>query len=419
MSTTLISKLTSGAVSVLVWLAILFPSPVHADSRVSAGTQFTFAENLQNDTMDVSDTYSTFNGSLNLYPLPSLEVSLMYDYSGYSDQNYLGNYSVGGCFKFVPIPVESRFGVYIFGNFNGRRYALTAPSFDNNTFDLTGAAGYRVTDWSRIRGGIAYRSVGYLANDWSDQESIELFAGANATLPLSNVFDIEIGYSFASYERVTQGDSVFIPVEGRGWEHMIEGAAGGDALNLYYPSADLKSFHLSPRFSRPLGSRTGMSVTYTYREFKDTDDAMVRGADFESLSPWLTVWHGQSVSVNVKTYLIPGVIASVGFGYFEKTFLKTLEQHDLAAKRAEWDARYEEDPENNVRLYKWEQYLPLIEVCEDISRQVFINVQKPLVLSPNLVVEPSLNFQYRSNSSHHPLYNYSGATITLGVNVRM
>ena len=88
-------------------------------------------------------------------------------------------------------------------------------------------------------------------------------------------------------------------------------------------------YYITPRFSRPIGSRTGVSITYTYSRFTNPDDAIIFGYGTEFLSPWAAVYEGSSVMLNVKSYLIPHLVVSAGSGYWEKTYLKSLQKHPI------------------------------------------------------------------------------------------
>ena len=49
------------------------------------------------------------------------------------------------------------------------------------------------------------------------------------------------------------------------------------------------------------------------------------------LSPWSSVYEGNALKINVKTFLVPRLILTAGFGIWEKTYLNTLEQRVVAS----------------------------------------------------------------------------------------
>ncbi len=379
-------------------ILILSATAAYGDFRAQFSSNATYTDNLMSDSSGLADAYSTQSSSLKYYPFPSVEIAANADISFYRDLVGFGSHSGGGSVQFIPLPAESDFSLFFTSNFSARRYRQSFETFDNNSFSATGAVGYRINERIRARGGIVYRSVAYLANNSSDQESFEVFSGVNIALPGRNALDIETGMSFAGFETVSQGDYKVGP--GHPFELPTEKGGG---LNLNYTSSDLKSFHISPRFSRPIGSRTGVSATFTYREFFNTDDAIVLGAGVENLSPWQSVWQGRSISLNIKTYLVPSFIVSGGFGYFDKSFLMTLDILD----------------QKRLRHAFYEQFINTMTIRNDIGRKFYLDIQRPVTLSHGLVIEPSLNLQYTNNTSQHLLYSYSGATITIGVSVRM
>jgi len=351
-----------------------------ADVSFDFGSSHTDASNLLNDANDFDDAYTSSDASLTFYPLSSLEWSLKGDYTYYKDFIGLGNYSLGTGMTFIPLSADSRTPLHFSSNFSGRLYREGFQDFDNNTFDISGTIGYNLSTATQMRGGLAYNSTAYVRTESSDQESFTIFTGCNASFLGSNAIDIEVGYSFASYTYIEPIDPEF-PILDPNFRFVK------------FTDGTLKSLSFSPRYSRPLGSKTGLSVLFTYREFFDHDEAIVLGSTFENLSPWSSVWQGRAVSLNLKTYLVPHFIVSGGVGYWNKSFLRIADL-DVA-------------------------FLTQVVERQDEQTKFFLNIQDPIVTGAGYVLETTLGFEYTNNTSSKPLYDYSGFNLSIGFRVRM
>lgn len=216
----------------------------------------------------------------------------------------------------------------------------------------------------------------------ADYEQYELFTGFNLVVYGSNSLDIETGWGFTSF--------TFID----------------DALKFFdyvHPKASLRdgrfrSFYVSPRFSRPLGSKTGISVTYTYRHFTGADHSVVLGYGTGFLSPWASVFDGSSISAQLKSYLIPRMVVSAGAGYWDKTYLKTMERvFNEAYSGWEW-------PAPNV-----------VKPRKDYFTRWYFSIQRPVAFGASGILEPTVTVEYSHNCSSLDTYDYSGTTISAGL----
>jgi len=351
------------------------------------------AGNLFNDSTDITDAYTTASSTIFYYPHPKTEITFNNNYAYYRDRLYLGYFSSGGGVTYIPTSEGAKFPLYFSTNFTGMLYRQGMADFDNNTFDITASTGYAFNQSVRTRLGFSYKSTAYTRSESSDQESFELSAGGNVRLFGSNVIDAEIGYAFANYVYISPTDTIFPKL---GLPPRIQ----PDGRFYEFADGQLGSAYFSPRYSRPIGSKTGLSVTYTYREFFGTEDAVLLGTvsgdvTAENLSPWSTVWQGSSVTFMVKTYVISKFIVSAGVGYWNKSFLRTY--------YGEAGVDY---------------FHQVIDRHDDKSK-IYVSIQDPILMESGVLIETTISADYTNNTSSKPLYDYSGLSVSIGFRVHM
>ncbi len=349
-----------------------------------------YTQNLLNDSSDVHDSFSSYSGSARFYPLPSLELNGNTSYTYYGKYYNLANLTGGVGFIFIPTKDESPFSLYLSSNYDGHRYREEFQAFDNNTFDATVSAGYRLLPALSVRAGYSWRTTAYLYSQSGDKEDWEVFSGINFTPYGRNSLDLEVGFGNARY--------YFVPVSHWGPPYdLVFDVSSPDAL---LRGGGLQSLYVAPRYSRPIGFKTGLNVTYTYRTFLNSQDGLVFGTTIGLLSPWTSVWEGNSVAINIKSYLIPTVTFSAGFGYWEKTFLSTLEDY------------YPGDSRNPG--YAIIKPIPR----EDNARKFYIQFQRPFRTFIG-TVQPNIRIDYVDNNSTNELYDYSGYSLSVGLSYQL
>ncbi|MCP4685953.1 MAG: hypothetical protein GY867_10995, partial [bacterium] len=381
-----------------------------------AGITTGYSENLLRDSSDLADTYRQANLALKLYPVSMAEISLTGNYTFYDAIPGLSNFVGGGGFTIIPLRESSPLSVYLSGNFSKRSYRLgnaEARNDEYNTTDLDAivSVGYRLRPNLRIRAAGAYKTTLYEETDYTDssvtpvsttsiqhvddKSEFEFLTGLNWTLPGSNVLDIEAGYMQAGFQRVDPEHTSAVELD------------RGDtvAYNLLIDGGDLKTWYISPRWSRPLGKRSGFSVTFSHRRLVDQNDSTaVYGYSTGLQSPWVGSYEGNAIQVNVKTYLLEKVVVSAGYGYQDKTYIDVLE---MTTARV------------GPRVFSYLNWLHGWHERSDQIRQARLSLKVPVPTRGGLVVEPSLNFKYTSNSSTVAVYEYSDFTISSGINIRL
>ncbi len=354
--------------------------------------------NLLSDSTSTYDIYMCSNLKVNIYPLSCLEVVVNNDYSFYREFIGLNNMADGITVTYLPMPATSPFSLFLTAKGSMLEYDKAFSGFDNNIAQATIGVAYNFSPRVAFRSGISNRVTHYINAQTSYIRSRDVYAGVNVSLPYSFGLDLEGGFSRTNYlhkdilplfeDSLPPDPQEVFPFAYDEWRLRWVGDAE-DNLWLTY---------LSPRLSRSLGDKTGLSLTFNRRVFMNYNGALVFGFATQYLSPWASVWEGHDVSFAVKTYLVPRLIITSGLGYWEKMYLKTIERDPLTA------------------FYASAQNAPR---REDWQTRVYLGVQYPVKLSNGLFMEPAVNVEYTNNISNKGIYNYSNFLVTAGVVVRL
>ncbi len=354
---------------------ILIGQPAPGNVLFEAGLNGGYTDNLLSDSTALIDRYSAGSAAVRLYPTGTLEVNLTGEATVYDRapdlSNRLGRVGV----NYIPLPARSRFEVFLGGSFDGRRYRSALSGYDLNSLDLRSSIGYRLSDITAVRWGAGLKSYSYLATESGDRQSLETFVGMNTTLPGNHSFDLEVGYGTMDYEHLKPEVRY---------------------INFVEPETDLvgaklKSFYVSPRLSRPLGSRNGLSITGSFRTFMNSDDGVVFGSSVGLLSPWTSVWEGTSVAITLKSYTIPKAITTIGFGYWNRHHLATVES----------------------------DVFPIVMKRERNDDQIrgFVQLARPVAIGSRLLT-PRIVIDYSNSNSSNDLFEYSSFTVSTGFSFR-
>jgi hypothetical protein len=375
----------SEAILALVFVALL-AAPLTAGSMLEFGTKAVYTSNLKSDASSTSDVYITNNTSINLYPFPFAELNINGMHKAHRDTVRYDNRTGGVGLTVVPTRPESPLALYANVLFNGSRFGKGLQSFNSNTFSVRTAAGYWIGESVRLRLGLFYQDNAYIQSDEMDRVSYEVYSGVNFTFLGANALDIEAGFADAKYSYISP-DGLLLPPED---PDIID----KDLYYVTFSEGHLESFYISPRFSRPIGPRSGMSVTFTYKEFPDLEEGVVYSASTSNLSPWTEAWQGRSVTACFKTYLIPHTSLSAEVGYSNRSFLRIHDDPDQVSYKRD-TARHDEQTTFNVEI------------------------RRPVANLLGFSGEPSLSIDWTNNSSTKTLYDYHSFSITLGFKLRL
>jgi len=367
-----------------------------------------YTNNLKYDSSDIEDSFEKAKLTLNLYPFSSFKIDASDEFMVYNETSDLTNNKVSVNATFVPPCEDEHFTFYVNGGFSNQIYDEGYESFNNNNFNINAALGYRINDWLLLRSGCSFNSTDYTNEEIQDtatvnqtfdisgdNETLELYFGGNISLPFSNVIDFEGGYSKMNLTYANPPQDTIL----RYWDDFTW--IKRDYLN---PNKDtlvdgnLKSYYFSPRISRPIGSKFGINVVYIYRTFDAADNVIIAGLSNQFLSPWTSVYEGESVTATLKSYIVPNFIITCGAGYWKKDFLKGEE---------------EREPVEGIPPPP-----RVIKDRHDEQNKFFLSIQKPFPFRSGLFVEPSMEMNISHNNSSNDLYDYNNFGISLGLTIR-
>jgi len=352
-------------------ILLLLVSPAYSDFGLEFSTGQTFTDNLLLDSSDISDSYSTTSASIHFYPVSHADVTLIGEYNYYSEIIGLGSILSGAEISIIPLSENSPLILYLSGKFTNRSYRKAFRGYNTNDVNVTTSLAYKFADALQVRAGFNLKNTIYINAEDVDKEITDLFTGIYFTLPGSNAFDIEGGYSTANIEAIDTSTIYTFP-------QVLE-----------MTDSKLKKFYISPRFSRPLGRKNGISITYSYSEFVDFENPLVRSYSTGFLSPWASVWDGSSLLISLKSYVIPKVKLTAGYGSWNKRYLNTLEGLDFIQER------------------------------EDDVNRYFLSASWPMPTASSLFLEPSIRIDYTDSVSSQKLYTFKGFSTIISISVRM
>ncbi|NIP41155.1 MAG: hypothetical protein GWN61_00275 [candidate division Zixibacteria bacterium] len=353
-----------------ILITTLLLSSASADFGLEVKLSGSVTNNLISDSSEIYDSYSTTSTSLRYYPFPQIELNLKSEYNYYSNLVGLGNFMGGAELTWIPTSQSSPLALYFNAGYDNRSYRESFSVYNTNIYNGMGSISYRLAKNARVRAGITYEQTEFDNSAGADKEILGFLVGTNFTFLGSNSLDIESGYSYADFISIDEASIM-------SWPQVIEEVDG-----------DLKSFYISPRYSRPLGRKLGMNLTYTYLSFVDFEDPIVYSYSTGFLSPWASVWDGNSITLNLKSYHVPKMIITAGGGYWNKRLLRTLELPDRIVTRKDDYSRY------------------------------YVGLSWPMPSRSGTYLEPSIQFDIINNTSIDRLYDYSTFSVVVGLTFR-
>ncbi len=367
----------------------------------------TYTSNIYKNYLDSTDYFTSTKASLNLYPLAFSEFNFSTEYKRYNKNSSLTNLNYGAGVTILPLNDSSKFSVYM--NINYQEYSYEEESttvaiislrsysseYADKNINGTLSFGYLLNAKTNIRSGIKYTLTGYTSDSISDKTPVDLFTGINFSFFGKNAIDIEAGYTLEKYDYLPEFSEPF------GY-YPIRATEDGYA---FLEEADLNSYYFSIRYSRPIFDKTGISMSYNFRQFTDLkDSALLFGASTGYLSPWVSSYDGNSVQAILKTYIVPFTIVKIGGGYWNSIYLNTMESETI------FDIFLQEE----VQII----HTQFSKVRKDDKYRIFATFSTPIATSSGRLLVPSLTFDYTDNKSNIANYTYTDFTVSMGLNLR-
>jgi hypothetical protein len=388
-----------GYLGLLICMILMMFSNSSANIKADIVGTSGYTSNLLGDSTEIEDSYYGIDANINFYPASPLEINLNNKYTYYSKYFKLSNFTGAAGFRLVPIRSDSRFMVFFAGRYASQVYRdsinvdnnnVTNISSNNDTYDLGLSIGYKFAATIHGRLGTSYNYLNYTDYEGANRNTWKYFAGLNFTILGNNSIDLEAGYSIMDYRRFH--DTLTLVVR------MLDFGSQKAYSDSILQDDKLHSFYLSPRLSRQIGSKLGFNITYLYRKFYDFADKRIYGLNSGFLSPWGSVYEGQSITATIKTYLLPGFTTNIGVGYWDKTFFKSLE--NLAGPIYMLTPRF-------------------LKFRRDYQTRLYLALTRPLKLSGGAILEPTLTYEYEKNKSTNGFYFYDKSSISLVLNLKI
>ncbi len=435
-------KLSKLTITLVIFFT--FPLLASADFGFSLGLDNSQTDNLMSNSSEYESPIRSGALGLKYYPLSQLEISGSYKYTMYDKihdtvlslspeitKTDITNSLFGFGATWIPTKSENKTNLLFSLNYDLVSYKTTdddvvtldstflyrgtiyntdaiihrnenVKAFDNAIISFKTSIGYKYKPTIHLRVGTKFTNNNYLEEESTDADNIqyEIFTGANFSLPGSNSLDIESGFGVTSLKAITIDTFPEAPIV-------------GDFLpNDYLDDDNIQNLYISPRISRSIGKKTGVSLTFTYRNFTNVDKSVILDYSTSFLSPWASFYDGTSTVLNLKSYIVPTMVITAGAGYWDKTFLKAIEIY--ADSTAEIDPRsgdtigwipsdqYTEPKDTDYR-YEW-------------LTSLYIDFKRPIIFR-EILIEPSFSVVYKKNSSTSDSYDYSSTTFSLGLSL--
>jgi hypothetical protein len=395
----LIKVIRPGRIGLIICMILITTSNCGANIKADIVGTSGYTSNLLGDSTEIKDSYYAIDANINFYPASPLEINLNNKYTYYSKYFKLSNFTGAAGFRLVPTSSDSRFMILMTGRYASQAYRdsinvdnnnVTNISSNNDTYDFGLSIGYKFAATIHGRLGTSYNYLNYTDYDGANRNTWKYFAGLNFTILGNNSIDLEVGYSIMDYRRFH--DTVTLVVR------MLDFGSQKAYSDSIMQDDKLHSFYLSPRLSRQIGSKLGFNITYLYRKFYDFTDKRIYGLNSGFLSPWASVYEGQSITATIKTYLLPGFTTNIGVGYWDKTFFKSLE--NLAGPIYMLTPRF-------------------LKFRRDYQTRLYLALTRPFKLSGGAILEPTLTYEYEKNKSTNGFYFYGKSSTSLVLNLKI
>ncbi|MCP4703077.1 MAG: hypothetical protein GY865_00585 [candidate division Zixibacteria bacterium] len=334
--------------------------------------------NLFNDSLVTEDSYSTFGGHINYYPSSSIQLLAFGQYSAYKTNNDLSNINGGGSIKIIPTSELSSISIIFSGELSHKGFGNFYSLYNQNNFATSARIIYQVASKFHIKSKVSYSAVSYINSDYGSRNGLTLSGGFNLIPFGTNSLNFNTAYYFGGYDQM--------PLD-------LDNSMGRQSNRTEeYDSYSLADITI--RYSRPIGSRTGISVTLGRRYIQHDESFIVADFDVDYLSPLANLWSGPSGFVFIKHHFPKQFTLELKGGFKEKSFINAIE---YSADEIE---TYQQSTRN------------------DSFASFLISLSKPINIGSGNLLTPKVSVYYSSNRSTDDLYDYSNFSTSLSMNVR-
>ncbi len=364
--------ITSVATGIALVLAITtVRAEVVSELNIGSG----YRANLFNDSNAIGDTYAAAGLRLKYYPSAAVELAAGARYNTYVEYRDLSNLAGDASITVIPTAAASRLTLALSGNAGFRSFGLLYEPYNQAHVAASFLLGYRLTNTLRLQGGATFTNTEYTNSDYGSNRSLDLSGGFNATLFGSNSLSLRADYA-------------------RRWFDQPQLSAGG----MMTSGTETETFEIggvTARYSRPLGARTGMSLSGGYRQLNVDAGYAALGYTIDYLSPWSDLWEGYSVSATLKHIFPKQVKLEMAAAWYDKQFVDVIE---LDANQGTTYARDSRD---------------------DNLFTSSVTIARPILLRNGKLLTPTLSVGVRQNQSTADYYEYDDFWGALSLNVAL
>ena len=334
--------------------------------------------NLFNDSLSVSDSYTSFGADIFIYPSSSVQIAGHGVYNAYKSIEGLSNFNGGGSIMIIPTEATSPVSLMLLGEVTHRQFGELFSLYDRTAFTGSAAVGYWPAGFIMLKSRISYMAENYENSDYSSSRGIEVVGGFNITAFGSNAFDAEVGFTRRLFEQ--------LPLE----EVSSANGRSGQDDNV----GTFSTIDYSLRYSRPLGERTGLKITALHRQLYYSEYRSVACYTIDYLSPWAQLWHGSGISAGIKHIFNHQVTLAINGEYINKSFIDAI---DYGADETEG---YQLNPreDTNLALYA------------ALSKSISVGSGARLVLTTKI--------GWTENSSSYDLFDYNAFSASISINMK-
>ena len=343
------------------------------ESSISTG----YTGNLFNDSSAADDYYSTFNLELKNYHKEIMAFTIAGQYNRYYQYQDLSSVTGGTSLTIMPLDKTSPMTLAFAGQIAYQKYGAIYALYDNVGASVAANFTYRVSQRFYFLSGISFLHNTYTNTDYGSNQGFLLASGFHLTPFGSNALSINAEFSRKAYEQPV----TVISGNGNSGENTI-------AKNETYDIAGLTA-----RFSRPIGKRTGISLSGGYRHVEIDNDFSVQGYSIDYLSPWAELWEGGSLSGTVKHFFPKQITTEITAAYYDKNFVDIIELDELLNATYPGESRVDR----------------LTTISASFSR--------PFVIDHTALLKPTVFIGYRHNNSTIEKYTYDTMRFSLALNL--
>lgn len=338
-------------------LVLITVSVGSADIITSVRFNSGYSNNIFADSVKTNDVHNTISGKLAVYPNSFTELSLSAGYTHYYQVRDLSNLDGSVSLTLIPTPETSPFTLTAHGAVSKRAFGTVFELYDTEQLQANLTAQYQLAPNASIRSTAYYTNTDYPNSDNVSDRYAGVSGGLNITLLQNNSFDIETIFYRKTYSAAYLDN---IPNESNEFDFI-----------------DYKL-----RYSRPIGQRIGLNLTYRYHNLQSHNNFTITGYSIDYLSPWSSLWNGHALSAGMKYIMKSLIIMELSGQYADKQYVST----------------YETDPVGNGNNYT-------LNTRADQYSELSVKFSKT-VLTETMICKPSVIVSYINNSSTNSLYDY-------------